>query len=352
MSHLEIKPSLRSYHLAALAVDEELQTEKSNPSIKQAWINLGNQLEIEGIPKEKISTIASQLLIEKKSEKTGIPKEELRNSGWFHTVFHSQGWIDPFYSHPNEDDAYERRGNSSLNSKVANIRVIDFLNRTRKICKTAITKFEEADNLILHIEPKILHNLVNEWEAILDIAEDAFNEKTKIPQNIQHVALLKAATESSVTYAARIIFRVRLSLMDETGKFISSKQLGHIQDGDLPDQLIMYEPDSRDMSIFLRYSGLQCIHCDSWMTRKKHISNPNGLNMDCIKCEKSFKGITISKCRYCQMPLYKEELEHILKTWEAVDEDKFQGDQMSGGRCPNCDSINHLPMELIEYAKS
>ena len=94
------------------------------------------------------------------------------------------------------------------------------------------------------------------------------------------------------------------------------------------------------MSIFLRYSGLQCIHCDSWMTRKKNIINPNGLNMDCIKCEKSFKGITISKCRYCQMPLYKEELEHILKTWESVDEDKFQGDQMSGGRCPNCNTIN------------
>jgi N6-adenosine-specific RNA methylase IME4 len=72
VSQLEIiKPSLESYNLAETAVTEELKGEESNVTLKDAWINLGNQLEIEGVPKEQISTVAQKLILEKKSEKTG-----------------------------------------------------------------------------------------------------------------------------------------------------------------------------------------------------------------------------------------------------------------------------------------
>jgi len=43
---------------------------------------------------------------------------------------------------------------------------------------------------------------------------------------------------------------------------------------------------------------------------------------------------TVSKCRYCQIPLYKERPVHIVKT----------------GRCEECNTENNLPEELIEYA--
>ena len=48
----------------------------------------------------------------------------------------------------------------------------------------------------------------------------------------------------------------------------------------------------------------------------------------------SFKEKTVSKCRYCQIPLYKERLVHIIKT----------------GRCEECNTENNLPEELINYA--
>jgi len=47
MSQTEIKPSLESYKLADTVVNEELSGEESNLSLKDAWINLGSQLQIE-----------------------------------------------------------------------------------------------------------------------------------------------------------------------------------------------------------------------------------------------------------------------------------------------------------------
>lgn len=76
----KVKPSLESYKLADVAVSEEISSEESNPSLKEAWIHLGNQLEIDGIPKDQVCLVAKKLLIEKKSEKTELPIDEIKLS--------------------------------------------------------------------------------------------------------------------------------------------------------------------------------------------------------------------------------------------------------------------------------
>ncbi|MCH9658446.1 hypothetical protein K0U27_07095 [archaeon] len=198
--------------------------------------------------------------------------------------------------------------------KIQNLSAINLLKRTKDLCNIAITKLHESNNVENSIDKKTLTLFQKEWGAILDIAEDAFNEKTKIPLNTQHIALVKAATESSVTYASRIIFRERMALMDKTGKFMTAKQLGKFQNEDLKSQLPMCVPDSRDTGVFLRYYGLSCTKCDSFMVRELADVKEGGSNLQCIKYDNAFKEKTVVKYRFCQISLYKENLIRIIKT--------------------------------------
>jgi len=78
----------------------------------------------------------------------------------------------------------------------------------------------------------------------------------------------------------------------------------------------------------------QCPECKSWRIQKLLTDKPDGSNLECYNCEYSFKEKTVSKCRYCQFPFYKENLIHVIKT----------------GRCEECNTDNILPEELVEYA--
>ncbi len=82
-----------------------------------------------------------------------------------------------------------------------------------------------------------------------------------------------------------------------------------------------------------KFSGIPCPDCNSWRVKD---SAGDFTNLICIDCDHCFKEKTVSKCTYCQIPLYKEKLIHIIKT----------------GRCEDCNTEISLPNELIEYARS
>ena len=65
---IQIKPSLLAYKLAESIALEELESEKSI-SLKENYIRLIDQLEIDGVPKEKISAMGKQIIIERKKIK-------------------------------------------------------------------------------------------------------------------------------------------------------------------------------------------------------------------------------------------------------------------------------------------
>ena len=118
------------------------------------------------------------------------------------------------------------------------------------------------------------------------------------------------------------------------GSFLTTKQIGHIQNGITRKSLPLFKPDSRDTALFQKYYGLSCPECKSWRVYELIAEKSDGSNLGCYDCGISFKEKTVSKCRYCQIPLYKERLVHIIKT----------------GRCEECNNENRLPEELINYA--
>lgn len=329
VSQLEIKPSLLSYKLADTIAVEELGGDVT-PTLKQNYISLIDQLEIDGIPKEKISALGKQIIIEKKKQKMlskGFEPEDITVGRWWREVARQRGCTDTKYS--SVDVAVAPPQNTSINTKnkKPNIRFIDYLRRTKEICDIAIKKFEESEDITKILSDKQLNIISHEWENILNIAEDAFNEKTKVPLNTQHLLLTEAATASSITNAATTFQVIKQLYYAKTGKFLTSKQIGFIQNGTVPKYLSLFKPDSRDTAIFQGYYGLACHKCKSWRVEKK-------AKLHCIDCDFTFQEKTVSKCAHCQIPFYKERLVHIIKT----------------GRCEDCNVENQLPDELIQYA--
>jgi len=101
--------------------------------------------------------------------------------------------------------------NTSINTKnkKLNIRFINYLKRTKEICDTDIKKFQEFEDITQILSSKELNIIFHEWESILNIAEDAFNEKTKVPLNAQHLLLEYVATASSITNAVKTFQKIK-----------------------------------------------------------------------------------------------------------------------------------------------
>jgi len=324
---LNKKPTLESYRIAELAVTEELSSQENNQTLKQYWIDLGTQLEIEGVPKEKICVVASKLIIEKKAEKLKLTINEVKPSGYFYRVYQENNWTDQSFAR----NITKKTPKPELTKKKINIRYIDYLKRTKEICDIGIKKFEESPDIEKLLTQKQIEILNHEWNTVLDIAEDCFNEKTKVPLNMQHILLEEAATASSITKAGKTFQILKLKEYDEFEKHITSKQIVKFQQGIIPESLSLFKPDSRDTALFAKFSGIQCNNCKSWRVQD---NNGKLTDLHCIDCDNSFTTRTINKCTYCQIPLYKERLIHILKT----------------KRCENCNAENILPEEIINYA--
>ena len=62
-------PSTESYRLADKIAELEIQDNGDNVTLKQSYLNLMGQLEIDGIPKEKISNIGSKIIVQKKTKR-------------------------------------------------------------------------------------------------------------------------------------------------------------------------------------------------------------------------------------------------------------------------------------------
>jgi hypothetical protein len=250
------KPSLESYALAEQIANEEIKGNKT-ATLKQYYINLMIQLEIEGFSKQQISTVGKQIVIEKKSEKLkNIPKEEITIGSWWYDIAKEQGYIDPHYSHPknSKDDTSKKQ------STKINIRYIDYLKRTKEICDIAIKKLENSADIEKSLTTQQIKILNHEWDSVLDVAEDSFNEKTKVPLNMQHIILLEAATASSITKAGETFQTLKLLEYKKLGKHLTSKQIGKFQEGIIPECVSIFKLDSRDTALFGNFQDFNVIH--------------------------------------------------------------------------------------------
>ncbi len=266
MSELEtIKPSLQSYNLVGTAIIEELSGEESNMLLKDAWINLGNQLIIEGIPEEQISSVATKLLLEKKAETTNLPKEELKMSGYFYRVYNSEGWTNSFYArNANEEqsvtlgeqentsikqNAFEQENKSWISSIE---RLEDFL----KLEKTKL-KNNHFDSLVPQKQSNQILLTIN---SIIDHCHDRLNKKTKIPL-AHHPILLRDVMTASGTLLSQKYYE---HVMEK--EVFTTKTVSKIVRCIMKDVPFRYEPTNKDQAEACGFSGVSCPNCDNFRT--------------------------------------------------------------------------------------
>jgi len=333
-----VKPSNDAYRLAQAAALAEINSEESNTSLKKIWIDLGNQLQIEGIPSENICVIASDLILTKKSEKTGIPKKELRQSGYFYRVYNEEGWTNQFFAR-NTTVPLGEQENSSINTtdkNTTNQEMIDIFLHIKEICTLGIQKVKELPEFETIFGQKETREFYRQTRSYITNCRYILDNKTKIPENTELLFLECVSTsKESLHVAVKIFHDSRMKLLEQQGKkLITAKQTSKYLHGEKESKLPLLKPNTRDSAVFADYFGVQCENseCKSWRVRQQADTQ----KIQCFDCGLLFNAKTISKCRYCQMPLFKENLQHIIKT----------------NKCENCNTDVILPEELVQYANS
>ncbi len=336
-----IKPSIDAYRLADVAALEELQHERGNDSLKQSWIKLATQLEIEGIPKYKISTIGKQIIIEKKKEhleKLNVSQEELNEvsiSGWWREVMSELDFTDSKYSSSSEatDTSPENSSINTTNIHQPNQEVIDIFMDIKEICSLGIDKAKNTKEFEEIFNKKQIREFYKQQRAFISNCKDVLDDKTKIPVNTELLFIECVTTAAGgLNNAVKLFHKARMQLLEDQGKkLITAKQTAKYLNGDKASKLPLLSPSSRDAAIFGKYFGVQC-ECGSWRVRPKN----EGTKVECYDCSLEFAAKTISKCSYCQTPLYKESLQHIIKT----------------NRCENCNTEITLPQKLVDYVNT
>jgi len=99
---------------------------------------------------------------------------------------------------------------------------------------------------------------------------------------------------SSISSAGITFLKLSYKQYEKISEFLTSKQIGHIQNVVTRKTLLLFIPDSRDTAIFQKYYGLQCPKCESWRVHKILTDKPEGQIWN-VMTEYSFKEKTVSK---------------------------------------------------------
>ena len=328
-----LKHSKDYHNLLDNVIENELSTNEK-PNNELLWVQMGSQLEIEGVPNHQISTIIRKDIEDRlyeKEFKDYMPRQEYRwHSGYYWRVMKKHNWTNPEMARNVKDDPLGDQDNSSIytQNKEMNLLCDDIIS----LCKTIKEKANESDELTETFGKKEMREFYRQRKGFIKNCMNAINSKTKIPENTELLLLECLATVLGNTHRCVEVFQEKiLLLMKEEGKFLTIKQATKFQNGGKQSKLEILKPISRDTALFANYTGVQCT-CGSWRVRQK----PDSQKLECYDCEKEMPKQHISKCNVCQIPLYKERLQYIVKN----------------KKCQNCESHVDLPKELISYAKS
>ncbi len=330
MNSITLRHSKDYYRLLDSVVDNELDT-KEFANNKTLWVAMGNELEIQGIEKIRISAIMrrdiEEILYEKKF-KEFIPREEYKwHNGNFWLVTKSNGWTDPTMA---------RHVDPNSDQKIVPSKNFDMTNLCKdiiEVSKILRDKSRSMDSLDITFGKKEMTEFYKQRNAIIDNCKNAIDNKTKVPKNTELFLLECLSTVlGSVNKCAQVFMEQNLIRLKEQGKFFTLKQATKFQKGGKQSQLEILRPISRDTALYLNCSGVQCT-CGGWNVKDKNNTN----DLECYDCGKVLPQGHISKCRHCQVPLYKERLEYMVK---------------HNNKCENCDIENDLPQELVQYVQS
>jgi len=334
MSHQIIRSKDYS-NLLDNVIENELDTKVSNNEV--LWIAMGNELEIQGVDKKQISTIMRrdiEDMLYQKQFKEFMPREDYKwHNGTYWLVTKRNGWTNPEMARNVNADPNKDQKNSSKNIK--NKSMIELCYDIINICRTMIDKSKNEKTTTFEdvFGDKNMKEFYKQRMAVINNCKNAIDNKTKVPKNTELFLLECLATVlGSTNKCARVFMEQNMLHLKSQDKFLTLKQATKFQKGSRQSQLNILKPNSRDTALFLDYSGVQCT-CGGWRVRDKQDSR----DLECYDCDKVLPQGHISKCFNCQIPLFKERLQYMIK---------------HKNKCENCDTKNDLPQELVEYAKS
>lgn len=327
--------SLKSIHskdyqnyLSTIIENELLNKPSSNAEL---WKEMGKELEMEsGIIKTQISTIIRRDIEDKLFEsQKDIPREECKyHSGYFFEIMNKYGWINPSMIRrgvnnlgPVEDQEIVPRNNKEMVTEC-----YDVIN----LCRIMIDKSSHCESFEELFGEKQMNEFYKQRHTMINNCKDAIDSKTKVPRDTEVFLLGYLSTViGNVNKCAELFMKNNLTLLEQQGNFLTTKQASKFQKGMKQSQQFILKPINRDTAIYEGYTGIEC-KCGSFRVRH----TPDGL--ECYDCNNIIKGVYIAKCTNCYTPLYKKRLLHIVNT----------------GKCKNCSESVDLPDDMIEYAKS
>lgn len=326
---LKLKPSSLSNNLAGEAATEELRKTDNFETLRKAYLNLMHQLEMDGVPKEKVSTVGQKIIKEKKialRKKQGASEEEIKKistSTWWFIVAKEENYIDPFYSHG--DASQLKRENSSITeTENENYEYLNLITDTITLLKDVIEpKLKENPfmSLLDNTNNKVSLAL-HDWRAHLDLAQSYFDHKEKIPVNTQHILFHAIGTYASNNEAGAEYFRLR-----ENAHKVTSKQISKYRSGQIPTKIELFNPQDRITAVNWNFIGEQCKNCNSWRVLKEESAVPDLIK--CQDCNNISKKKAVHRCNYCKFPYFEDETKYIKEH----------------NSCPNCKE--ELPEYLI-----
>ena len=314
-------------------IENELNTK--TPNNEALWVAMGYELEIKGIDKTEISTIMRrdiEDMLYQKQFKEFMPREEYKwHNGSYWLVTKKNGWTNPVMARNVSSDPIEDQGNSSINTP--NGKMIELCYDIIDICRTMVDKSKDTPPMEDTFGKKLMSEFYRQRTAAVNNCKNAIDNKTKVPKNTELFLLECLSTVlGNTNKCAKVFMEQNMEHLKEQDKFLTLKQATKFQKGSKQSQLNILKPISRDTALFLDYTGVQCT-CGGWRVREKLESR----DLECYDCDKTLPQGHISKCEHCQIPLYKERLQYMIK---------------HKNKCQNCDTKNDLPEELVQYAKS
>lgn len=311
----------------------ELENEKELSS-KDLWLKMGVALEVEGFEKEKIWAKVANDIEENLWNRYNqdIVREDFNwtRSGHFYRTGRKAGYV---LDSINEEIALGQSDNSYIYTQ-NNSKMLLLCDNIINVCRSMKDKAKDCDELEIIFGKKETGEFYKQQNVMIDNIKNAIDNKTKIPKNTELFLLECLATVMGNTHKCGEIFQqVIVMHMKEQGKFLTQKQATKFQTGGKQSQLYLLKPTNRDFALYEGYTGTRCIECMSFRVRPK---GDHTNDWECYDCGETFPPQHIAKCNNCQIPLYKERLQHVVKT----------------GKCKNCTQKIDLPQVLIDQANS
>ena len=326
----------RFFTLASEAAEEEMRD--SGDELKQdLWYKMGEELESNNFPKEKISQKIQNTIEEQLEKKLGYSVKI--NTAYYYRVMSKNNWQDSTLGRPRQTFPLGEIGNSSLYTG----KIGPFTGENKEIVKS-LTDFIQTIKLLrdyLHNNPftpqipkNVLDDILTRINAYNVNATTYLNNKQTVPLNSQMIFLECYNECSDINNLFGLYFdeikRVHLENRKQTKKtnqILTSKELKKYFSRDLTKLQENLEFTSSNEAKLNGFYGQQCPDCKGYRT---NVINGNSNKVYCVQChnlrgKESFVREHYVICQRCKYIITSKDIK---------------------GKCPHCDLEMVIPVEM------